>query len=41
MLHVIGSLDVGPGVLAVAGAAVPELKGGTASVSTVRRTPRR
>jgi hypothetical protein len=45
VLHVIGSLDgsldAWPVVLAVAGAAVPEPKGGTASASTARRTPRR
>jgi hypothetical protein len=39
VLHVIGSLDAWPVVLAVAGAAVPEPKGGTASASTARRTP--
>jgi hypothetical protein len=41
MLHVSGSLDVGPVVLAVAGAAVPEPKDATASASTARRTPHR
>ena len=41
VLHVIGSLDAWPVVLAAAGATVPELKGETASASTARRTPRR
>ena len=42
VLHVIGSLDVRPVVLAVAGtAAVPEPKGVSASATTARRTPRR
>ena len=42
VLHVIGSLDVRPVVLAVAGAAaVPEPRGVSASASTARRAPRR
>lgn len=40
VLHVIGSLDVRPVVLAVAGAAaVPEPEGGTASATTAHRAP--
>jgi hypothetical protein len=39
MLHVIGSLDALPVVLAVAGAAGPEQKDATASASTARRAP--
>lgn len=41
VLHVIGSLDALPVVLAVAGTAVPEPKDATASASTAHRTPRR
>lgn len=39
VLHVIGSLDALPVVLAVAGAAVPEPKDATASASAARRRP--